>query len=72
MEVINELKEFDSLHNEWKTLGRQISSEELSTEMSGDDNDVYGFEYGYLRKNHKDQGWFNDVNANDPNEFDIR
>ena len=68
MEVINELKEFDSLHNEWKTLGRQISSEELPTEMSGDDNDVYG----YLRKNHKDQGWFNDVNANGQNDFNIR
>ena len=72
MEVINELKEFDFLHNEWKTLGRQITSEELPTEMSGDDNDVYGFEYGYCRKNHKEQGWFNDVNANDPNDFNIR
>ena len=50
MEVINELKEFDSLHNEWKNLGRQISFEELPTEMSGDDNDAYGFKYGYFRK----------------------
>ena len=40
--------------------------------MSGDDKDAYGCEYGYLRKNHKDQGWFNDVNANGQNDFNIR
>ena len=51
MEVINELKEFDSLHNEWKTLGRQISFEEFPTEMSGDDNDAYGFQiWIFLKK----------------------
>ena len=35
-------------------------------------NDIYGFEYGYFRRNHKEQGWFNEVNANEPNDFNIR
>ena len=45
MEVINELKELDSLHNEWKTVGTKISNEELASEISGEsDRDLFYFE----------------------------
>ena len=50
MEVINELKELDSLHNEWKTVGTKISNEELASEISGEsDKDLFYFD---KMKNH--------------------
>ena len=61
MEVINELKELDSLHNEWKTVGTKISNEELSSEISGEsDRDLFYFEGSVSRFRYKEQGCFND------------
>lgn len=61
MEVINELKELDSLHNEWKTVGTKISNEELASEISGEsDRDLFYFECSVSRFRYKEQGCFND------------
>ena len=61
MEVINELKELDSLHNEWKTVGTKISNEELASEISGEsDKDLFDLEGSVSRVRYKEQGCFND------------
>lgn len=57
MEVINELKTFDSLHNEWETIGTNIvKDKEFETNMHRDEIDTINFEGIIYRKSRKGLG----------------